>query len=199
MSEPFLAQISMFAGNFAPRGWAFCNGQLLPISQNTALFSLLGTTYGGDGRTTFALPDLRGRVPVNSGGDSSGPGLTHRPLGQRSGTEYNILSVAQMPSHNHQTSGSVSGTIRVGQTTSTNSPDGAYPSTLKADFGGEAVTSQGYSTTPSQQTMAADAVVINPASIQIGNTGGSQSVNNMQPYLAVNFIIATQGLFPSRN
>jgi len=198
MSEPFLAQISMFAGNFAPRGWAFCNGQLLPISQNTALFSLLGTTYGGDGRTTFALPDLRGRVPVNSG-NSTGPGLTFRPLGQRGGTETNNLTVAQMPSHNHLVGGSASGTIKVGQATSTSSPDGAYPSTLTADFGGEAVTSQGYSTTPSQQTMAADAVVLNPASIQIGNTGASQAVYNMQPYLAINFIIATQGLFPSRN
>ena len=98
MSEPFTAEIRIFAGNFAPRGWAFCNGQLLPISQNTALFSLIGTTYGGDGRTTTALPNLKGRIPMHPG---RGPGLTSRRLGQRGGVEMVTLSEAQMPNHNH--------------------------------------------------------------------------------------------------
>src|SRR6478672_10112699 len=98
MSEPFLAEIIMFAGNFAPRGWAFCQGQILSIAQNTALFSLLGTTYGGNGQTTFALPDLRGRVPVGTG---QGPGLSNYDLGQVSGSESVTLTVSQMPAHNH--------------------------------------------------------------------------------------------------
>jgi microcystin-dependent protein len=99
MSEPFIAEIRIFAGNFAPRGWAFCDGQLLPISQNTALFSLIGTTYGGDGRTTTALPNLQGRAPMHPG---RGPGLTERRLGQKGGVETVTLSEAQMPNHNHQ-------------------------------------------------------------------------------------------------
>ena len=98
MAEPFVGEIRMFAGNFAPRGFAFCDGQLLAISQNDALFALLGTTYGGDGRTTFALPDLRGRVPVHAG---SGPGLTRRTLGQRAGSEQETLTLSQIPAHNH--------------------------------------------------------------------------------------------------
>ena len=96
--EPFIGQIIMFAGNFAPRGWAFCDGQLLPISQNTALFSILGTTYGGDGRTTFALPDLRGRVPMHAG---HGPGLSSRRIGEKGGQESVTLTIAEMPSHTH--------------------------------------------------------------------------------------------------
>jgi microcystin-dependent protein len=97
-AEPFIGEIMIFGGNFAPRGWAFCDGQLLPVSQNTALFSLLGTTYGGDGRTTFALPDLRGRVPLHPG---TGPGLSSRQLGEKGGTETNVLTIGQMPAHNH--------------------------------------------------------------------------------------------------
>jgi microcystin-dependent protein len=96
MSDPFVGEIRMFAGNFAPRGWAFCNGQLIPISQNTALFSLLGTTYGGDGRSTFALPDLRGRVPLHAG---QGSGLSDYPLGSRGGSEQVVLTTAQLPAH----------------------------------------------------------------------------------------------------
>ena len=98
MADPFLAQIMMFGGNFAPRGWAFCDGQLLPISQNTALFSLLGTTFGGDGRTTFQLPDLRGRYPIHPG---TGPGLSQRRWGERGGAETTTLTQAEMPSHDH--------------------------------------------------------------------------------------------------
>src|SRR5271157_5430691 len=98
MSNPFVAEIRIFCGNFAPTGWAFCNGQILPIAQNTALFSLLGTTYGGDGRTTFALPDLRGRVPISSG---QGPGLASYALGQSGGAETATLGASQLPAHNH--------------------------------------------------------------------------------------------------
>lgn len=107
MSEPFVAEIKMFAGNFAPRGYAFCDGQLVPVSQNTALFSLVGTTYGGDGRTTFALPDLRGRSPVHPG---QGPGLSDRRLGQKGGAENVTLAVHQMPAHQHVIQGKVLGT-----------------------------------------------------------------------------------------
>ena len=103
MSEPFVGEIRMFAGNFAPRGWAFCDGQLLAVSQNDALFSLLGTIYGGDGRTTFGLPDLRGRVPIHAG---SGPGLSPRRLGAKAGAENVTLTVNQLPSHSHRLSGS---------------------------------------------------------------------------------------------
>ena len=102
MSDPFIGEISLFASNFAPRGWALCDGQLLPISTNTALFALLGTTYGGDGRTTFGLPDLRGRLPVHAG---TGPGLTQRRLGERSGVEQVTLSTTELPSHGHAVRG----------------------------------------------------------------------------------------------
>ena len=171
MSEPFLAQITMFAGNFAPRSWAYCSGQILPIAQNTALFSLLGTTYGGDGRTTFGLPDLRGRVPVGSEGNSAGPGLTPRSLGQRSGSETNTLTTTQLPAHTH---------------------------------GIPASSEDGEATSPVGNSMAVsdDRNYINSSNANMAstaNTGGGQAVNNMPPFLAINFIIAIQGLFPSRN
>jgi len=173
-ADPFLGQISFFAGNFAPRGWAFCDGQLLAISSNDALFSLLGTIYGGDGRTTFGLPDLRGRSPVHAG---SGPGLTPRQLGQRFGSETNTLSVAQMPSHNH--TGSLKATSTSANTTSANgaalATGGAYAGRATLD-----------------QTMLAGSVVT-------GNTGGGQQVNNLQPSLVGHCIIALQGTYPSRN
>ena len=177
MSEPFIGQITMFAGTFAPRGWAFCSGQLLQISQNTALFSILGTTYGGDGRTTFGLPDLRGRVPVGSEGNSAGPGLSPRPLGQRGGTENVTLSLAQIPSHNHAARA---------VTPAGNSNDAI--NNYWADDAG--VSSGTYHSGPANGTMNAQA---------IGNNGGGQAHTNMQPFLAINFIIALTGIFPSRN
>jgi len=203
MANPFLGQIEMFASNFAPRGWAFCNGQLLAIAQNSALFALLGTTYGGDGRTTFGLPDLRGRAPLHSGNGNAGPGLSRHPLGQRTGLQTNTLHVNQLPYHSHSIyhSGELpTGAIRTGDTSGnpTDSPVGAYPTTLSADFGGEAVTSQGYSTTAPNSIMAADCIDINLNGVTTA-TGGSQPLHNMQPYLAVNFIIAMVGTFPSRN
>ena len=172
MSEPFIAEIRIFAGNFAPRGWAFCNGQLLPISQNTALFSLIGTTYGGDGRTTTALPNLEGRAPMHPG---RGPGLTDRRLGQRGGVEMVTLTEAQMPSHQHS--------VEADQT----------PANLTNPIGNFAARGRGvgvYTSTNNPVPMEANAIT---------NTGGSQAHNNMQPYLTINFIIALVGLYPSRS
>ena len=171
-SDPFIAQIVMFGGNFAPRGWAFCDGQLLPISQNTALFSILGTTYGGDGRTTFGLPDLRGRFAMHEG---NGPGLTPRPLGQKSGTETNTLSVAQLPSHTHTAMGTESrgnSEVPTNNTWASRSRDRDYSN-------------------------VAPSVAMSAASI--GHTGSGQAINNMPPYQVVNYIIALVGVFPSRS
>lgn len=174
--EPFIGQIIMFGGNFAPRGWALCDGQLLPISQNAALFSILGTTYGGDGRTTFALPALRGRFAMHAG---SGPGLTPRPLGQRSGVETVTLNLTEIPSHNH------TATVNVGVNTQTgeeSTPDGQILSAIPAGFNEEGINGN-----------------LGGVSATINNNGGNQSHNNMPPYTVVNYIIALQGIFPSRN
>jgi len=179
MSEPFLGQISMFGGNFAPRGWAYCDGQLLAISQNTAVFSLLGTTYGGDGRTTFGLPDLRGRVAVNRG---NGPGLSDYRLGQRGGVERTTMNTPQMPAHSH----TATTTIHVvDDDATTNEPNGA----IMAHAAGNT-----YATVAPDETMEAGA-----ATTANTNTGGGQAQTNIQPYLAVSYIIALQGIFPSRN
>ncbi len=172
--EPFIGQIQAFGFNFAPRGWAQCNGQLLPISQNTALFSLLGTTYGGDGRTTFALPDLRGRVPAHQG---NGAGLTDRRIGARSGSEYNILTANQLPAHSHTVNMPVSS-----EDASADDPSGNVLAT-----GSENV----YGSAPSAGSAY--------QAFNTGNAGASQSVNNMQPYLVVNYCIALVGIFPSRS
>lgn len=170
MSEPFVAEIRIFAGNFAPRGWAFCNGQLLPIAQNTALFSLIGTTYGGDGRSTTALPDLQGRAPMHPG---RGPGLTERRLGQRGGVETVTLSEAQLPNHNHAMEVSAE--------------DGERRDPANNYFGrGNAV----YADPSNTAGMASQS---------LPSAGGSQAHNNLQPFLAINFIIALVGLYPSRS
>ncbi|MEM7049392.1 MAG: tail fiber protein [Acidobacteriota bacterium] len=169
MSEPFTAEIRIFAGNFAPRGWAFCNGQLLPIAQNTALFSLIGTTYGGDGRSTTALPNLKGRVPMHPG---RGPGLTSRRLGQRGGVEMVTLSEAQMPNHTHQL-------IASGEDGNSQNPQNHH-------FG-------------AGTDMYANAANLQAAADPtLPNTGGSQPHNNLQPFIVMNFIIALVGLYPSR-
>jgi microcystin-dependent protein len=172
--EPFIGEIRLFAGNFAPRGWAFCNGQLLAISQNSALFAILGTTYGGDGRTTFALPDLRGRAPVHSG-FSQGPGLTRRNLGEKGGQENVTLSVEQVPSHTHAARAS-------GDFPDSSSPAGNFLGTMQR--------TRIYSSSGSDVSMATGA---------IGPAGENQPHNNMPPYLGLNYIIALQGLFPPRN
>ena len=174
MSEPFIAEVRIFAANFAPRGWAFCNGQLLPIAQNTALFSLIGTTYGGDGRTTTALPDLQGRAPMHPG---RGPGLTSRRLGERVGVETVTLSEAQMPQHTHGLQG-------LPVPSSTNTPSNT--TTFARSVGGKAY----------KENATANAPLDTGALL---NAGGGQAHNNLQPFLAINFIIALVGLYPSRS
>ena len=169
MSEPFLGQITMFGGNFAPRGWALCQGQILPINQNQSLFSLLGTTYGGDGRTTFGLPDLRGRAAVHPGANVD--------LGQKSGSQSVSLNANQIPAHTHRVRGTSD------QATSNDPTSNVFAA--KARF------------TSSYYADPADGVVDMATSI-VGLIGG-QAHENMQPFLVVNYIIAIQGLFPSRN
>lgn len=171
--EPIIAQITLFAGNYAPRGYATCDGQILNISQNTALFSLLGTTYGGDGRTTYALPDLRGRVAIHAG---TGPGLTARVLGSKGGAQFVALNVNQIPAHNHVVNPKFASAPRQAN------PAGNYPANLGPS-------NPAYGTPAAGQMGAA---TVQPA-------GASAPHNNMQPYLGINYIIAVQGVFPSRN
>ena len=175
-SEPYLGSIVMFAGNFAPRGWAFCAGQLLSIAQNTALFSILGTTYGGNGQTTFALPDLRGRGPVGTG---PGPGLSNIQLGEMAGQENVTLLTANMPAHNH-----LINCDNTGQTST--APSGLIPG----------VSDDRTTSLPVYSGNAANATM-NPQ--MVGLTGGNQPVGIRDPFLGINFIIATEGIFPSRN
>lgn len=175
MSEPFLGQIQAFGFNFTPRGWAACSGQLLPISQNQALFSLLGTTYGGDGQTTFALPDLRGRAPLHFG---TGGGLTPRTLGEQGGTESVTLTTTQIPSHAHD-----GGSMQAS----------ANPANTGDPTGHALGLAPVYSTDPPSVALAAGTVGATQ------NAGGSQPHANMQPYLVLNWCIALQGIFPSPN
>lgn len=172
--EPFIAQIMMFGGNFAPRGWALCDGQLLSINSYSALFSLLGTTYGGDGRSTFGLPDLRGRVPVHPG---TGPGLSPYTLGQSGGVESVTLTENQLPSHRH--------TLWVDNDLP--SPQGSPPATMS----GMTLAREAYVNSNSPDTQLHTEMM--------GFAGGGQAVGNLQPFLTVNFIIALQGIYPSRS
>lgn len=172
MSEPFIAEIRIWACNFAPRGWALCNGQLLPIAQNTALFAVVGTTYGGDGRTTLGLPNLQGRAPMHPG---RGPGLTDRRLGERGGVEEVTLTEAQMPQHTHTLMGNSAAAT-------TGNPSGAQLADTDPH--------RNYGPSRDNEQLASQAVA---------NAGGSQAHNNMQPYLTLNFTIALVGLFPSRS
>ena len=167
MSEPFLGEIRMVGFTFAPQGWAECNGQLLPISQNTALFALLGTTYGGNGQTTFALPDLRGRTPNHAG---QGPGLENYDQGQSSGTETVTLNVNQIPVHQHTQPAS-------NAEQDTNRPGNAVPAKGGVYAG------------------SSDGTVMDPTNA----AGGGQPHDNRSPYLTLRFVIALQGIFPSRN
>jgi microcystin-dependent protein len=173
MADPFVAEIRMFAGNFAPTGWALCNGQLMPISQNTALFSLLGTTYGGDGKSTFALPDLQGCAPLHPG---QGSGLSLYDLGQQGGSENVTLLQSEMPSHNHPV------VVR---------PSGQAPP------GGVATGNVGARSNSRPYNPDAPNAIMDP-STGLVIAGGSLPHNNMMPYLTVTFIIALQGVFPPR-
>ncbi|WGH75409.1 tail fiber protein [Tenacibaculum tangerinum] len=190
--DPFVGQITLFGGNFAPRGWAFCDGQLLAISQNTALFSILGTTYGGDGRTTFALPDLRGRAPI---GPRRGPGLSLYRLGQRGGQETHILNINEMPSHNHSVQASSSHlTLSTDNAVNETPAAGDVPAVSNYPSG---ITSQKVkSFGPPNNTVNGQSI---PSNTNVLNNGGNLAHNNMQPYLAVNYIIALFGVFPSRD
>jgi microcystin-dependent protein len=179
MSEAYIGQITMFAGNFAPRGWAFCAGQILSISQNTALFSILGTTYGGNGQTTFGLPDLRGRAPIGPG---QGPGLPNVSLGEQSGSTTHTMIVTEMPAHNHLIRGNANNA-------NDSLPASAFPSA--------AIIPTDSNKSVSSYNTATDNSTMNPNAITA--TGGSQPFSIMQPYLGMNFIICLEGLFPPRN
>ena len=174
MADPFVAEIRIFPFNFAPHGWAWCNGQLLPISQNTALFSLLGTTYGGDGKSTFALPNLQGRAPMHPG---QGPGLSLHDLGETGGSETVTLLESEIPAHSHSkvasTEDGVQGSLTPGITLATSVGGALYQSNTNANL-----------------------VSMNPASLS--PAGGDQPHNNLQPYLTLYFCIALQGVFPPR-
>lgn len=182
MSEPFIGEIRAFGFNFAPRGWALCDGQLLSIASNTALFSLLGTIYGGDGRTTFALPDLRGRAMLHFG---QGPGLSPAIIGERAGAETTSLSINNMPAHNHVITATAKCRASAGNANT------AAGNLWSNDAG---VSSATYSNQPANGTMNASAI-----EAQSQNTGANQPFNNMQPYLVCNYCIALQGLYPSRS
>jgi microcystin-dependent protein len=169
MAEPFLGEVRIFGGNFAPRGYASCDGQILSIAQNTALFSLLGTTYGGNGQTTFALPDLRGRVPLHFSGST--------PLGSRAGVENVTLTTAQIPAHDH-------GVRASAEAAGATNPTGNVLA-KKPRFGADVY------------APPASLIALAPASV--ANSGGGQPHPNQQPYLALTFVIALAGVFPSRN
>lgn len=170
MAEPFLSEIRIFSFVFAPKGWALCNGQLLPINQNQALFSLLGNTFGGDGRVNFALPDNRGRVPVHVGSGHT--------LGERGGSQAETLTTSQLPQHTHVLNAVSSGSTTVNsQNISNNSLGTATPSNLYSNVVGN--------------------IALSPSTVS--STGGSQAHLNMQPFLTLNFCIALQGIFPSPN
>ena len=172
MSEPFLGEIRIFPLNFAPRGWAACDGQLLPINVNTALFSILGTTFGGDGKITFGLPNLQGKIPLGAG---AGPGLTPRNLGESAGTESVTLSLNQLPPHSHAAK--------------CNSGNGNQYGPANHYWAQDAAGAKEYGATGTGQMSAA----------AIGSAGGSQPHGNLQPYTAVNYCIALTGIFPPRS
>ena len=190
MSEPFIGEIRMFGFNFAPRSWALCHGQMMPIAQYTTVFALLGTYFGGDGRSTFGLPDLRGRAPIGMG---QGPGLQPYNLGYGGGKETNQLSVGQMPTHNH----TAEPTLTSHQPAADSlgdlpSPNGNVPAQIAS---GRAALN-GFSATPDTSKLQAGSV---EGTIAVGDAGSGQLVENRMPYRAMNYSIALQGIFPSRN
>ena len=191
--EDYIASIKIFAGNFAPRGFMFCQGQLLSIAQNTAVFSLLGTTYGGDGRTTFGLPDLRGRVPIGTG---QGSGLSNIVLGQAAGTENTTLNMYNLPTHNHSVNPTTNVKVSNKVGDSSDPRDKVLAEGAQIGSGPNATKLKPYVTYNSTDTNNGDLAGVTGST---GAVGGSQSFPIMQPYLGVNYIICLQGIFPSRN
>ncbi len=188
--EPFIGEIRAFGFNFCPRGWADAAGQLLAVSSNDALFSLYGTTFGGDGRTTFGLPDLRGRVPIN---DSTGPGLSTYRLGQKGGVETTTATTGTLPNHGHGITGAL--TARMSASTSngsTGDPAGNYIGVLS---GGGAYTTD----TTNLVNMADGDITVDVSTTQLGNTGQNLQQNNMAPFLVHRYCVALVGIYPSRN
>ena len=179
MAEPFLSEIRIMSFNFPPKGWAFCNGQLMPINQNQALFSLLGTTYGGNGQTNFALPNLQGRTPIHWGDNHN--------LGEAGGSSSVTVNIQQLPAHTHQVMGRNAQAALVG---------GAIPANTKSL--GQAITTN-VSPPPPVNIYSNQAPNAALSPLSCSNVGGSQAHNNMMPYLVLNYIIALQGIFPSRN
>ena len=200
--DTFIGQIIMFAGNFAPRDWAFCDGELLPISQNQSLYSILGTTYGGDGRTTFGLPDFRGRVPIGQG---QGNGLTTRRMGEQIGIEDVTLSTAQMPIHSHAAETTISGssvTAKLKASSAegtTNVPLNNYLA-KPSNIGLQSINMYDSS---ADIEMASDAIEIDLSAVTANttsdDTGGNSAHNNIQPSLVMNYIICVNGVYPSRS
>lgn len=176
--EGYLAQIIMFAGNFAPRSWAFCQGQILSIAQNTALFSLLGTTYGGNGQTTFALPDFRGRTPIGTG---QGPGLPSVNLGEMAGAATVTVLVSNLPAHTHPATTTVGVSA---QNANSEEPGGNVPAATANNSYAPANTVSGS---------------LGGVSTTVGVAGGGQPLNNLPPYIGMNFVICLEGIYPSRN
>jgi len=178
--DQFIGEIRIFAGNFPPRGWAFCDGQLLPLSQNTALFSLLGTTYGGNGQTNFALPNLNGRTPI---GFDQGPGLSLRDLGESGGSDNVTLTTAELPLHQHSmiTSGSVT-----------------LPASSAAGNSDSPANTNAANVTNAYSASAGSNMKTTDYAVELSATGSSQPHNNLQPYVVVRYIIALQGIYPPR-
>ena len=172
MSEPYIGEIRMFAGNFAPRGWAKCDGQLIAVAQNDALFSLLGTVYGGDGRTTFGLPDMRGRLPVHPG---DGPGVDAVNLGQKGGEEQETILLSQLPSHDHG------------------------PVTANSQAASDAIPTTAVNALSTVEIYATSNAILDMSTNAVSSVGGTQSHNNLMPSLCLNFIIALFGIYPSRH
>ncbi|NLR59160.1 phage tail protein [Chitinophaga polysaccharea] len=187
MDESFLSEITIIAFNFAPKGFAFCNGQTLPINQNQALFALLGTTYGGNGQTTFMLPDLRGRIPIHTG-----QGHT---LGEVSGNSAPILSASNLPDHTHNIQATI--TLPTGTDATATSPQGAFPAPAPAGSPRYASQADDQMAVANQDILLADRLSKGP--LMTENNSGSQPYYNVMPYLVLNFIIALQGVFPSQN
>jgi microcystin-dependent protein len=198
MDSSFIGSVFLFAGNFAPRYWALCSGQLLPINQNQALFSILGTTYGGNGQTTFALPNLKGRVAIGPG---QGYGLDDVVLGEMGGANSLVLTTSNLPAHTHVptvtagTGASPSATLNaVSEVGNTTTPSGNYLAANKA------ITNAGYNASGTSVELDAESIKITPLpTVTVGSIGSSTAINLMQPYLGLTYIIALQGIFPSRD